>query len=93
MIDFEGQAAVVTGAGRGLGRLYARANSHLYSVVNGAEGTDYVGNVELGVYANLIHGHGLGLNAIHYDRRSLYDNYPSVHDRFWSGAAHYELEF
>ena len=76
-----------------LGRLYARANSHLYSVVNGAQGTDYVGNVELGVYANLLHGHGLGFNAIHYDRRSLYDNYPSVHDRFWSGAAHYELEF
>jgi Domain of unknown function (DUF3943) len=76
-----------------LGRLYARANSHLYAVVDGARGTDYVGNVELGAYANLSHGHGLGFNAIHYDRRSLYDNYPSVHDRFWSGAAHYELEF
>jgi hypothetical protein len=76
-----------------LGRLYARANSHLYAVVNGAQGTDSTADVELGVYANLSHGHGLGFNAIHYDRRSLYDSYPSVHDRFWSGAAHYELEF
>ena len=76
-----------------LGRLYARANGHLYAVVDGARGTDSVGDVQLGVYANLSHGHGLGFNATHYDRRSLYDNYPSVHDRFWSGAAHYELEF
>jgi len=76
-----------------LGRLYARANSHLYTVVNGAQGTDSVGDVELGAYANLSQGHGLGFNAIHYARRSLYDNYPNVHDSFWSGAAHYELEF
>jgi len=76
-----------------LGRLYARANSHLYAVVDGARGTDSVGDVELGAYANLSHGHGVGFNAIRYSRRSLYDNYPSVHDSFWSGAAHYELEF
>jgi len=76
-----------------LGRLYARANSHLYTVVDGAQGTDSVGDVELGAYANLWHGHGLGFNATHYNRRSLYDNYPNVQDRFWSGAAHYELEF
>jgi hypothetical protein len=76
-----------------LGRLYARANSHLYAVVDGAQGTDSVGDVQLGAYANLSQGHGLGFNATHYSRRSLYDSYPNVHDRFWSGAAHYELEF
>lgn len=76
-----------------LGRLYARANAHLYAVMDGARGTDSVGDVELGAYANVSHGHGLGFNVIHYDRRSIYDDYPSVHDSFWSGAAHYELEF
>ena len=61
--------------------------------MDGARGTDSVGDIELGAYANLSQGHGLGFNAIHYDRRSLYDDYPSVHDRFWSCAVHYELEF
>ena len=76
-----------------LGRLYARAERHLYHVVDGARGTDHVGGVEFGVYGNLWRGHGLGANAIRYDRRSTYDDYPSVRDEFWSGAAHYELEF
>jgi hypothetical protein len=76
-----------------LGRLYARANGHLYTVVDGARGTDSVGDVQLGAFVNLSHGHGLGFNATHYGRRSLYDNYPSFHDSFWSGAAHYEREF
>jgi len=76
-----------------LGRLYARAEQHLYHVVDGARGTDRVGGVELGAYANLWRGHGLGASATRYDRRSNYDDYPSVRDAFWSGAAHYEVEF
>jgi len=76
-----------------LGRVYARGEQHLYHVVDGARGTDRVGGFEIGAYANLWRGHGLGANAIRYDRRSYYDDYPDVRDAFWSGAAHYEFEF
>jgi len=75
------------------GRLYAQANQHLYYVADGARGTEYIGTVELGAYANLAGGHGLGLGAVHYDRSSHYDEYPNLKDRFWSGRVHYEVEF
>jgi len=76
-----------------LGRLYVRGERHLYHVVDGAFGTERVGNFELGAYANLYRGHGLGLSAVHYDHSATYDDYPDFDAHFWSGRAHYELEF
>jgi hypothetical protein len=76
-----------------LGRLYARGERHLYHVVDGASGTEHVGNFEFGAYANLYRGHGLGLSAVHYDHSASYDDYPNFDAHFWSGRAHYELEF
>jgi hypothetical protein len=76
-----------------LGRLYAEVNRYLYRVVNGVPGTDNVGVLRLGAYANVYKGHGLGAAAIYYDRSSYYDDYPDVFDHFWSGQAHYEVEW
>jgi hypothetical protein len=53
---------------------------------------EHLGTLELGVYANIYRGHGLGVTAIHYDRTSSYDDYPDLSDAFWSGQIHYELE-
>ena len=76
-----------------LGRLYLRAGQHLYQVIDGPSGTEHVADFELGAYANLYRGHGLGLSAVHYGHSATYDDYPGVDDGFWSGRAHYELEF
>jgi hypothetical protein len=76
-----------------LGRLYANVDRYLYYVVDGATGTESLGTLRLGVYANLYKGHGLGASVIRYDRHSSYADYPDFSDAFWSGQFHYELEF
>jgi hypothetical protein len=76
-----------------LGRLYAKMDRYLYYVLDGARGTDQLGTVQLGAYANIYGGHGLGFTATHVDRHSWYDEYPDVAYAFWTGAVHYELEY
>ncbi|HKO94377.1 MAG TPA: hypothetical protein VJU61_24655, partial [Polyangiaceae bacterium] len=75
------------------GRLYAIADRYLYYVLDGSRGTDQVGLLQLGAFANIYGGHGIGFTATHYDRHSWYDHYPDVEDAFWTGAVHYEVEF
>jgi hypothetical protein len=76
-----------------LGRLYAKADRYLYYIVDGARGVEHVGVLELGAYANIYAGHGIGVTAMRYDRNSYYDDYPDLFDAFWSGQVHYEVEF
>jgi hypothetical protein len=76
-----------------LGTLYASVERYLYSVVDGARGVEHLGTLQLGLYANIFRGHGLGVTAIRYDRHSNYDHYPDFSDAFWSGQVHYEIEF
>ena len=76
-----------------LGRLYSNVSRYLFTVVDGVKGTEHLGVFQLGAWANIYNGHGLGFTAIRYDRHSNYDNYPDVTDFFWSGQAHYEVEW
>jgi len=75
------------------GRVYASMDRYIFSVVDGAKGTEHVGILELGAYANIYQGHGLGFTAHRYDRISHYKHYGDVTDDFWSGQAHYEVEW
>jgi hypothetical protein len=76
-----------------LGRLYAKANRYLYYIVDGASGTEHVGLLQFGAFANVYGGHGLGATVTRYDRNSYYEDYPNLFDSFWSGQVHYEVEF
>jgi hypothetical protein len=76
-----------------LGRLYAKVDRYLYYVVDGATGVEHAGVFQLGAYANIYAGHGIGVTATRYDRNSYYDDYPDLFDSFWSGQVHYEVEF
>jgi hypothetical protein len=75
------------------GRLYAKMDRYLYYILDGSRGTDQLGRLELGAYANIYRGHGLGFTAWHVDRHSWYDEYPDVVDDFWTYGVHYEVEF
>ncbi|HKU37814.1 MAG TPA: DUF3943 domain-containing protein [Polyangiales bacterium] len=78
---------------RRLGRVYAQMDRYLYYIVDGASGVEHLGVLQLGVYANVYRGHGLGFAAIRYDRNSYYHDYPDLFDAFWSGQAQYEVVF
>ena len=58
----------------------------------GVLGAD-LGVFQLGAWANIYDGHGLGFAAIRYDRHSNYESYPDITDFFWSGQAQYEIEW
>jgi hypothetical protein len=75
------------------GRIYAQCDRYLYYVVDGARGVEHLGTLQLGAYANIYRGHGLGVTVIRYDRSSYYDDYPDLFDAFWTAQVHYELEF
>lgn len=76
-----------------IGRAYAQVDRYLYYIVDGARGSEHLGTLQLGAFANVYAGHGLGLTAIRYDRNAYYRDYPDLFDAFWSGQVHYEVEF
>ena len=78
---------------RRLGRVYGQVDRYLYYIVDGASGIEHLGVLQLGFYANIYAGHGLGAAAIRYDRNSYYHDYPDLFDAFWSGQVQYEALF